>query len=325
MNDGIDPEVCSLSYVTVDDAARAILSMGRGTLLAKVDIKSAYRIVPVHPEDRSLLGMKWNGALYVDATLPFGLRSAPKIFTALADALEWRLKYEGVETVFHYLDDFLIVSPLGSRRCGDDLHKLETLFNRLRVPIAPEKLAGPSTVLTFLGVELDTRALILCLPDEKLRELKSLLVTWIGKEVLPKKGPSILNRQVATCIEGSTTGQDIFASHVRPSQRDSSKTAVHTPEFCIPIRSGMVAGVPGEMEWVINDADGTGNIPIPSDHRRIWILWLRCRWLQYPWPDRVEAWSIAVKELIPIVVALMLWGQLWTGKVVEIHCDNKTY
>ena len=123
-----------------------------------------------------------------DATLPFGLRSAPKIFTGLADALEWRLKYEGVETVFHYLDDFLIVSPPGSRRCGDDLHKLVTLFNRLRVPIAPEKLAGPSTVLTFLGVELDTRALIVRLPDEMLREL----VTVSGKKSCLKKDPQSL-------------------------------------------------------------------------------------------------------------------------------------
>ena len=50
MNDGIDSEICSLSYVTVDEAAKAILLKGNGALLAKVDIKTAYRIVPVHPE-----------------------------------------------------------------------------------------------------------------------------------------------------------------------------------------------------------------------------------------------------------------------------------
>ena len=109
VNDGIEPGLCSLSYVSVDDAAKEILRMGRGTRLAKVDIKSAYRIVPVHSEDRALLGMLWDGALYVDSVLPFG--SAPKIFTAIADALEWRVKEEGVEVIFHYLDDFLIVAP----------------------------------------------------------------------------------------------------------------------------------------------------------------------------------------------------------------------
>jgi len=43
----------------------------------------------VHPDDRWLFGMSWEGAVYVDITLPFGLRSSPKIFTALAEAAEW--------------------------------------------------------------------------------------------------------------------------------------------------------------------------------------------------------------------------------------------
>jgi len=72
----------------VDKVAKAAQRLGPGALLAKVDIKSAYRLVPVHPDDRPLLGVMWKGAYYIDAMLPFGLRSAPKIFTAVADALE---------------------------------------------------------------------------------------------------------------------------------------------------------------------------------------------------------------------------------------------
>ena len=75
--------------------------MGRGTLMAKMDIKEAYRMVPVHPEDRLLLGMKWKGQTYVDKTLPFGLRSAPSIFTAVADGIEWAMRRGEVECVFH--------------------------------------------------------------------------------------------------------------------------------------------------------------------------------------------------------------------------------
>ena len=59
--------------------------------MAKVDVKAAYRMVPVHPDDRYLLVMQWDGKLYIDTALPFGLRSAPKIFNALADAIEWVL------------------------------------------------------------------------------------------------------------------------------------------------------------------------------------------------------------------------------------------
>ena len=43
--------------MSVDDAARAVAKAGRGAFLAKADIKQAYRMVPVHPADRLLLGM----------------------------------------------------------------------------------------------------------------------------------------------------------------------------------------------------------------------------------------------------------------------------
>ena len=48
-------------------------------------------MVPVHPEDQHLLGVEWNGAVFIDKFLPFGLRSAPKIFSAVANALLWIL------------------------------------------------------------------------------------------------------------------------------------------------------------------------------------------------------------------------------------------
>ena len=55
----------------------------------KVGIPSG---LSVHPEDRSLLGISWQVKFYVDRKLPFGLRSAPKIFNSITDALEWCFK-----------------------------------------------------------------------------------------------------------------------------------------------------------------------------------------------------------------------------------------
>ena len=58
VNDGIAPELCSLSYASVDQAAEQILTVGKCALLTKVDLENAYRMIPVHPDDRPLLGMK---------------------------------------------------------------------------------------------------------------------------------------------------------------------------------------------------------------------------------------------------------------------------
>ena len=65
INDGISSSHCSLQYVRVDDVVEQLLQLGPGALMAKLDVKSAYRIVPVHPDDRALLGMQWQDKVYV--------------------------------------------------------------------------------------------------------------------------------------------------------------------------------------------------------------------------------------------------------------------
>ena len=76
-----------------------------------------YRLIPVHPQDRPLQAMEWNDHIYVDPMLPFGLRSAPKIFNAVTDALNWYLHQAGIEHILHYLDDFIIITHLVESIC----------------------------------------------------------------------------------------------------------------------------------------------------------------------------------------------------------------
>ena len=71
VNDGIPKALCSLKYVTIDEAIKKIVKLGRGALLAKIDIKSAFRLLPVHVDSRHMLGMLWNGGIYIDTCLLF--------------------------------------------------------------------------------------------------------------------------------------------------------------------------------------------------------------------------------------------------------------
>ena len=50
-----------MSYISIDTVVKQINLLGQGTQLAKLDIKQAYRMVPLHPTDRLLLAMKWRG------------------------------------------------------------------------------------------------------------------------------------------------------------------------------------------------------------------------------------------------------------------------
>ena len=230
MNDGIESTLCSLTYTTVEDIASIIAGMGTGCLLAKTDIESAYRLVPVHPQDRGLLAMEWEGRIYIDAMLPFGLRSAPKIFNALADALNWHLHQSGVEVARHYLDDFIVIGPPNSSQCQDALTILERECAELGVPIAAHKQEGPATCIVFLGIEIDTLKGELRLPREKLQRVVTLLRDWGDRKACARRdlesligllnhackvvrsGRSFLRRMIDLlhAVHRSTHGQDII-------------------------------------------------------------------------------------------------------------------
>jgi len=96
-----------------------------------------------------LLGMCWKGKVYVDATLPFGLCSAPKIFTAVADAFEWILRLRGMRNVKHYLDDFIAVGPPRSLECKENLDIMRCTCRELNLPQAEEKVLAQPPFLSF--------------------------------------------------------------------------------------------------------------------------------------------------------------------------------
>ena len=75
INAGISEELASVTYAHVDDAVRCIQALGAGTRLIKTDLDSAYRQIPVHPDDHHLLGISWNGH-----TTPFWVALGPQNF-----------------------------------------------------------------------------------------------------------------------------------------------------------------------------------------------------------------------------------------------------
>ena len=129
-----------------------------------------------------LLGVEWKGMVFIDTRLPFGLRSAAKIFTAVANALEWCFRRQGVKQVAHYLDNYITTGEPGSMECAANMATIMSTCSKLGVPIAPEKCEGPSTCITYLGIELDTQSMELRLPAEKLKRVKAVIQEWLGRK-----------------------------------------------------------------------------------------------------------------------------------------------
>lgn len=327
VNDGIKKELCSLAYTSVDTIADRIVAMGRGTLLAKIDIKQAYRMVPVHPDDRRLLGMKWGGKVYVDKVLPFGLRSAPLIFTAVADALQWMMERGGVSVVDHYLDDFITLGRPKSTECAVNFGLMKEICKLTGTPVETEKSEAPTTKLVFLGIEIDSSALEMRLPADKLAKLKDTVAAWRGRKACKKRDLLSLIGTLSHACKVIKPGRSFLRRLIDLSKRVSDLN--HFVRLNVQARS--------DIEWWFRFASTWNGVSMlyQTGHfncsASVWTdasgtwgcgAFYDDKWFQLCWPPSLRSSHITVKELVPVVLAAAVWGSKWAGQNVMAHCDN---
>ena len=175
VNTSIPRYKVSVQYSTVDDAIAHIKEVGTEAHLAKTDIKSAFRIVPIHPDDHHLLGMSLNNKFYYDTTLPMGCSMSCSIFESFSTAIQWIANNKlGIPRMVHVLDDFLIIGS-SPDEVSAQLRRFLDFCEECGIPIAPEKTEGPDQKLSFLGITLDFTRSLAMLPEDKLSRCRELL------------------------------------------------------------------------------------------------------------------------------------------------------
>ena len=183
VNAHISPESYSLQYLKVDHAIAILQDLGPGCFMSKLDIKSAFRNVPVHPSDWELLGMKWEGFYFFDMVLPFGLRSAPFLFDEFSSAVEWIIQTKlNIPKVIHILDDFFFATSPPRSKCMTALCQILHLFTDLNIPIAPGKTFPACTCLEFMGILLDSNKMEARLLVDKLARIQEAPVQWTTRK-----------------------------------------------------------------------------------------------------------------------------------------------
>jgi hypothetical protein len=344
INGGIDDG--SLTIASFGHAARAVRRVGRGAWLVKLDVEAAYKQVPVRPEDWHLLGFEFEGALYYERVLPFGLRSSCRLWELFAAALHFmceKLDCGAPHEVIHYVDDFLfVVSPSGGKAAADRL--LEgalALCAELGVPMAtgPGKVEGPSTCLTFLGIELDTVALEARLPAARLAALHALMVEWQSlrrasiKQLQSLTG--LLNFACACVAPGryytrrliSFTAQcdALMGGQGRHALNELDEHALADVRWWVEaLKDWNGVSLLYEEEWrdaplieLFTDACGHGYGGYFAGH------WFAGEWspAELAAATRRERISMPFLEMRALVMAAGTWGHLWRGKKITFRCD----
>ena len=323
VNDGIDASLCSLSYARIDDAVAIALDLGAGCLLAKLDLHAAYRQVPVHPEDRPFLAVRWQDELFLDAALPFGLRSAPKIFSAVADAVLWIMARSGVSHGLHYLDDFLFLGNPGSDECARNLAIALSSCSSLGLPVAPHKVEGPSSTLVFLGIEIDTVSGILRLPADKLQRLRLSLRRLISARACTKRQllslVGLLHHAATVVRPGRSFTRRLIDLSTSTAQLDSKLRLNRDARADLAWWDAFVGDWNG-VSLLSSLGTQTHTIRVQSDASGLWgcgaviVSSSPPRCFSYQWSHAWRKKSIAPKEMFPVLAAACLWEPSGTDK-----------
>ena len=150
-------------------------------------MSSVFRHVPVAPDQWWLMVMKAEHPVthevfyFVDKCLPFGSSISCAIFQAVSDAIAWIVQWKTKNDNVNYLDDYLFAALLKSL-CDKQIQVFLDVCEQISFPVALEKTFWSSTLLTFLGMLLDTKRQMVCIPMDKLLKAANWVEFFLNKK-----------------------------------------------------------------------------------------------------------------------------------------------
>ena len=173
----------------------------QGDYAFSIDLQDAYLHVPIVKHHRWFLHFVWHNVPYQWRVLPFGLATAPRVFTSLTKPILFLCHRKGLRIVI-YLDDILVL--VRSKQAGKRAHLfLCSLLVRLGLHINFSKSnLCLSQSFTFLGLCWDTVHMSVSLPPDKLADIQQLALSLLHTpHVTVRKVMSFLGK-ANFCING---------------------------------------------------------------------------------------------------------------------------
>jgi hypothetical protein len=165
-------------YVRFEAVLQTISAIGPSCLLAKIDIKDAFRLLRVDPKDHYNLGMKILGLYLYELCIPFGISPGPAFFEEFATVIEKILNSQGITRIPHYADDSLLITT--PEEAHQQYTKALSIFKLLGIPFSEDKLIPPSPIVEFLGIIIDCPKQQIRIPDDKLVTYRSSIAQAVA-------------------------------------------------------------------------------------------------------------------------------------------------
>ena len=348
INNHMETTCSTFSYTHIDHVTDALV---RGSYMAVLDIKAAYRSVNINPDHRKFQGFVWDvqgvPTYFTDNCLCFGLKCAPWLFTQLTEFVIRAMNSRGFYNVFGYLDDFLAMGNTESD-CRQALDVLANLLLYLGFDLATEKIVNPSTVVKYLGLEIDSIEMELRLPQDKLDKLVNVVSQFASE-----------SRKTATKHDlDSLCGVVSHASQVVRGGRTFSRRMINLANSVTGKwdKVNLPDWFKSDLNWWLRfckafngkapviDTKVMFDMPVATDSSMtgfgaVWSedyvvgSWDECprvfadfnvsanHWAQGPSFIKDDP-DINLLELWPVLVSLWRWGRCWIGCKVRFKSDN---
>lgn len=152
--------------------------------LVKLDLSDAYLTVPVHSSHKKFLQFRWGGRVFQFRCLPFGLSSAPRVFTKLLKPIMAYLRRQGIRLVI-YLDDILIMNSCPAALVKDLLLVRSTLEEVGFLINIAKSVLSPTQQLEYLGLLIDSTTMSLALTESKVTSIISACQKLLSAKEFP--------------------------------------------------------------------------------------------------------------------------------------------
>ena len=335
LNSLIDKSEYSVKYTRIDDAIDVIKRFGVGSVMNKTDVVSAFKLLPIRVDLWRFHGVKWQGKFYFWTRLCFGSRSSPKLFTMLSEAIHFiATNNYGIRELLYLLDDFLTIDPPGDGGLRS-MCLLQHICKTLNIPLHPDKTLGPDTVMTFLGITLDSNLMQASLPREKIDRILEMFNSFTNKRSVSKRDLLSLLGHLNYASRIILPGRSFVSYLLRLAH--SVKELFHHVKLTQDCRSDINMWSYFLTHWngisFFYDSNPTAasDIELYTDASGSYGYggYYQGKWFSVPWPDDLPKlgdadMSIAFMELVPIVTAVYIWSHAWSGKRILFHSDNQS-
>ena len=239
----INKEFLEPPHFRMDGLKEVAILLRPGDWAASVDLKDAYFHIPLNRRSRRFLRFGWKKKLYQFLVLPFGLSTAPFVFTMVTKPIVAFLRSRGIRVLF-YLDDILVIGKT-KEECEKNLKVVLDLLQSLGFLINWKKSnLVPSQRFLFLGLLWDSTLGQICLPQNKLLNLQRLARS------MAKIPPTCHGLQVLLGhMTASIPAVPLIRLYARPLQRDLA--AVYSFPHQSKLRVSLSQNAKDSLNWIL--------------------------------------------------------------------------